>query len=1084
MQSKTKTRPVKDTECGIPGSGLSTVCILMVCACVFTTLHGQTFPNSPSDANTHQGTVLDTEQGLPGDSLHTSRAKNVVIEGMLIDELTGDVPDDDSITILVDSGSIEPDTYGNFSYALEQSDYAVISVLSRKYEPVHKTIALKPDQQNYFVTFTLVPAPTKRSIARAATSIDTAVYCRVYGYVVDNDGQPIRKTDGLVLLCNKDTVAVDQSNFDFNTAQPGMQTLHVKAPGFKDAFETIQCSGAGTPIYLTVPLHRQGTENARRQVTVLADNQSLHTNTQVAQDNVDSDEISRFSATMNDPLRVLHAMPGVSSENDVSSRCIIRGGEELETRIFVDGIPLLQPYHFGGVRSSFNQMAVENMSLYRSGYPSNYYNAQSGIIGLESKRPADDSLSIILDANILQYCGYLSVPLFRNRLGINASVQGSYYDFMVKSAMENGSAGVNPDLEEDINEFKDLINLPDYNDYSVGLHFKPGDNFEIFGQKLFNTDRFRYIIADSLTPVIHYYKKLYNPTNDTLTGSIDTVFPGQFLDRLTQEESIDDYLRDTTFEIIRYFPSYNEDTPYGLYADPAHPDRTISAPSRKTRSIDTLITYGSTFDMLYGTLSYRPNDHHILTLTGAWQNQYWDLSFPPNEFSFSEDTSVFDMSLDQYNGELKWLYSGFEHHLIHAGIQLEYNKAKYKVYTGRTLHEIITKGSINTGDYWGLLTGDDGLSATWDGRDSIRFYDITGVGNRIFIGYRGYHNYYNGSLFIEDDWTVHDRLHINGGVRLEASEVDSSLGVSPRLSCKYSLTKRSEVIAAGGHYTQNNYAPAVIALSEHLKPEKTWHASLGLANRFFPWLTQKVDLYGKYYYDLLTESATTRFTGSGLSPEELKTELYIRSDTTRIRAIARLIEENPERYHALFATYLMSREEYSIHYNNEGQGLGFGLEFLLRYEPNKKWFGWLSLSLSRSFRRNDSEADWTPFEFDRPLVISYVNQYRLPRRYEIGLKYKYMSGYPYTQVTVTDTLFNSIAIETNNSSRYKAYQRLDFRVAREIPIKRAYVHLYLELWNILNSPNAFYIDRKTNEIQKLGINIPFPALFIGCDFKF
>jgi hypothetical protein len=341
---------------------------------------------------------------------------------------------------------------------------------------------------------------------------------------------------------------------------------------------------------------------------------------------------------------------------------------------------------------------------------------------------------------------------------------------------------------------------------------------------------------------------------------------------------------------------------------------------------------------------------------------------------------------------------------------------------------------------------------------------------RLVVNYRGHRRYAGGAIYLHDSWNTTPRLTIDAGLRVEATLADSSVGLSPRLGAAYSLAEKHELMASVGHYTQNNYDPPVLALADEPTPEKVWHGDLGLESRLLPWLTHKVNLYGKYYYDLLTEIIEPVEGLSDGDIEQLLTERFPPGslDTLSAESLDRLI-----------ASYLLAETPFTTRYVSTGRGVAAGIEYFLRYTPADFWHGWLSLSYGRSYRRRDRGWSWHPFPFERPLGISLVNYYRMPRRYELGVKYRYMSGIPYTEVSYGDTT----VIGPYNDKRYYGYHSLDWRFAKGFAGKRTRGHVYFEIWNSLNAPNLFLTDAKTRELQTLAFNIPTTVLFFGFDLE-
>ncbi len=94
-----------------------------------------------------------------------------------------------------------------------------------------------------------------------------------------------------------------------------------------------------------------------------------------------------------DLFRAVQRLPGISY-NDFSAKFTIRGGEQDELNISLDGMELYEPFHLrdidGGVISIVNLSAVQGVEFMTGGYPANYGDRMSGIIDIKSKTPSAD----------------------------------------------------------------------------------------------------------------------------------------------------------------------------------------------------------------------------------------------------------------------------------------------------------------------------------------------------------------------------------------------------------------------------------------------------------------------------------------------------------------------------------------------------------------------------------------------------------------------------------------------------------------------------------------------------------------------
>ncbi|MDF2698062.1 MAG: TonB family protein / TonB-dependent receptor, partial [Labilithrix sp.] len=76
---------------------------------------------------------------------------------------------------------------------------------------------------------------------------------------------------------------------------------------------------------------------------------------------------------------------------------------------------------------------------------------------------------------------------------------------------------------------------------------------------------------------------------------------------------------------------------------------------------------------------------------------------------------------------------------------------------------------------------------------------------------------------------------------------------------------------------------------------------------------------------------------------------------------------------------------------NSGEGRAFGLETLLRYKPDAKFFGFVAYTLSRSVRREAPGEPEHLFFFDQTHILTAIGSYRLGRGWEIGARFRLVS---------------------------------------------------------------------------------------------
>jgi TonB family protein len=114
-------------------------------------------------------------------------------------------------------------------------------------------------------------------------------------------------------------------------------------------------------------------------------------------------------------------------------------------------------------------------------------------------------------------------------------------------------------------------------------------------------------------------------------------------------------------------------------------------------------------------------------------------------------------------------------------------------------------------------------------------------------------------------------------------------------------------------------------------------------------------------------------------------------------------------------------------------GRAYGVEVMIRRESKSGLFGWLSYSLSRSERYRD--GSWVAYDFDRTHLVSLVTGLRLPRNWDLGLRFQYQSGLPATTTS------------GYNTARADGYTRVDLRVDKRAVWNKWMLDFYIDILN-------------------------------------
>jgi TonB dependent receptor/TonB-dependent Receptor Plug Domain len=149
----------------------------------------------------------------------------------------------------------------------------------------------------------------------------------------------------------------------------------------------------------------------------------------------------------------------------------------------------------------------------------------------------------------------------------------------------------------------------------------------------------------------------------------------------------------------------------------------------------------------------------------------------------------------------------------------------------------------------------------------------------------------------------------------------------------------------------------------------------------------------------------------------------------------------------------------SFVYDNQGEGSVIGAETLLKYKPDERFFGWLAYTLSRSERRNRPDEPTYLFQFDQTHILTVLGSYRLGNGWELGARFRVVSGNMETPVRKYPDLAALYAADAGSytplqgqqfSERLPLFHQLDIRVEKNWQFKDWRLVGYLDVWNAYN----------------------------------
>lgn len=240
------------------------------------------------------------------------------------------------------------------------------------------------------------------------------------GQVLDaSSGQPLPNVNILVSPGSLGTSTDAEGMFRIPLS-PGSYQVEVRHLGYVQVFKGIELAGA-EELHIVVKLLPKPLET--QAVTVYADNETYG---QVERlDNVD---IKRMPTVYSDVLRTVKILPGVMSNNEMTSAYNVRGGNHDENLIYLNGYEIYRPALLRqGVaenQSLVNPDLVASLRFFGGGFPARLGNKLTSALEVDYRNNFEPHLHAVVRGDMLNFGLAL-----RNRIDrFNWTVAGRFSD--------------------------------------------------------------------------------------------------------------------------------------------------------------------------------------------------------------------------------------------------------------------------------------------------------------------------------------------------------------------------------------------------------------------------------------------------------------------------------------------------------------------------------------------------------------------------------------------------------------------------------------------------------------------------------
>jgi TonB family protein len=271
-----------------------------------------------------------------------------------------------------------------------------------------------------------------------------------------------------------------------------------------------------------------------------------------------------------------------------------------------------------------------------------------------------------------------------------------------------------------------------------------------------------------------------------------------------------------------------------------------------------------------------------------------------------------------------------------------------------------------------------------------------------------------------------ERAKIIPGVRIDYYNITRQIDVSPRVNARYAFVpdfpRTTGKVGVGVYQQPPSYQQVVPPLgNSDLRSNTSIHYGLGLEQE----ITRQLSASGELFYKQLEDQVDIEQSDIGQGV---------------------------------------------VRYDNGTRGYAVGGEFLLKYAPDERFFGWIAYTLSRSARQDRPDSPELLVNFDQTHNLTALGSLRLGDGWEFGARFRLVSGNMATPVVCDpalegcdpnriDGLYHGftgsyVALPRDRErERLPLFHQLDVRVDKGWQFESWKFSAYLDIYNVYNNRN-------------------------------
>ena len=216
----------------------------------------------------------------------------------------------------------------------------------------------------------------------------------------------------IVLETNFGTTSNKDGKFKLDNVSPSNQ-LRISYVGYTSKLiNLIELDITNENYFLLQPI------NINLQEVTVYSNSSTPKRLQLSSVSLYNKQIREISTAMPDILRSVQALPGVIVNNAFKADFNVRGGNQDENLVLVNGTQVYEPYHIKEAANAsvgiFNVDLMRKVDFITGGFPAKYGDKMSSVLNIDYREGSKEKYSGAASLSLAYLDGYVEGPISEN----------------------------------------------------------------------------------------------------------------------------------------------------------------------------------------------------------------------------------------------------------------------------------------------------------------------------------------------------------------------------------------------------------------------------------------------------------------------------------------------------------------------------------------------------------------------------------------------------------------------------------------------------------------------------------------------